>query len=67
MQKIAHWLLIIGGLNWLLVGLLNRDLFSFLGMEMNGMLPKIVYILVGLSAIVMLVKPKSGTPSPVQM
>jgi len=63
MQKLAHWLLIIGGLNWLLVGLLNKDLFGFLNMDMTGIIPKVVYILVGLSAIVILVKPKIGSTS----
>ncbi len=60
MQKLAHWLLIIGGLNWLLVGLLSKDLFVLLGMDMMGWLPRIVYILVGLSALVML-KPKASS------
>ena len=62
MGKLAHWLLIIGGLNWLLVGLLGKDLFVLLGMDMMGWLPRIVYILVGLSALVML-KPKSSSMS----
>ncbi len=48
---IAFILLVIGGLNWLLVGLFNKDLFTMLGMHMTDVLPKIVYILVGLSAI----------------
>lgn len=61
MQKLAHWLLIIGGLNWLLVGLLSKDLFVLLGMDMMSWLPRIVYILVGLSALIML-KPKSDSP-----
>lgn len=61
MQKLAHWLLIIGGINWLLVGLLGSDLFMFLGMEMTSWLPKIVYILVGLSALISL-KPKPSAP-----
>lgn len=60
MQKLAHWLLIIGGLNWLLVGLLSKDLFVLLGMDMMGWLPRIVYILVGLSALVIL-KPKASS------
>lgn len=59
MGKLAHWLLIIGGLNWLLVGIFSKDLFTFLGMDMTDLLPRIVYILVGLSALVML-KPKSS-------
>lgn len=64
MQKLVHWLLVIGGLNWLLVGLLSKDLFVLLGMDMAGWLPRIVYVLVGLAALVSL-KPRSS--SPVQM
>jgi uncharacterized protein len=62
MQKLAHWLLIIGGVNWLLVGLLGSDLFMLLQMEMTSWLPRIVYILVGISAIVTLMPAKSSTP-----
>ena len=55
----AWVLVIIGGLNWLLVGLFGRDLFSFLGMDMTSIVPKIVYILVGLSAVYELFTHKS--------
>jgi uncharacterized membrane protein YuzA (DUF378 family) len=51
LHMIAFALIVIGGLNWLLVGLFNKDLFTMLGMNMTDMLPKIVYILVGLSAL----------------
>ena len=40
----------IGGLNWLLVGLFGSDIFSWLGWG-DSMIAKIVYILVGLSAL----------------
>ena len=53
-HKAAWVLLVIGGLNWLLVGLLGKDLFVLLGMGMDAMLARIVYVLVGLSAIAML-------------
>ena len=43
-------LLIIGGLNWLLVGLFDVDLVAALFGEMSP-LSRIVYVLVGLSAI----------------
>ena len=47
-HKLAFILLIIGGLNWLLVGLISGwDLGSYIG----GTLARIVYILVGLSAL----------------
>ena len=43
-------LLIVGGLNWGLVGLLNFDLVAALFGEMS-VLSRIVYVLVGLSAL----------------
>ena len=52
LHMITFILLVIGGVNWLLVGLLNKDLFVMLGMGMSDIVPKVVYILVGLSAIV---------------
>ena len=51
LATISWWLLIIGGLNWLLFGLLKKDLFGFLGLGMNHVVAKTVYILVGLSAV----------------
>lgn len=59
MHMVAWILLIIGGVNWLLVGIFGRDLFSFLGMSMDAILPKIVYVLVGLSAVYELFTHKS--------
>lgn len=47
---IAFILLVIGGLNWLLIGLFDMNVVMLLG----AMLAKIVYILVGLSALVVL-------------
>ncbi|MBM6617182.1 DUF378 domain-containing protein [Bacillus suaedaesalsae] len=44
-------LLIVGGLNWLLVGLFEWDLVGGLFGGMDSVLAKIVYILVGLAAI----------------
>lgn len=46
---LALVLLVVGGLNWGLVGLLNFNLVTTLLGE--GMLANIVYILVGLSAV----------------
>lgn len=46
---LALVLLVVGGLNWGLVGLLNFNLVTTLLGE--GMLTNIVYILVGLSAV----------------
>ena len=49
---IAMILVIVGGLNWLLVGLLGFDLVA--AIFGASMLAKIVYILVGLSAVYVL-------------
>lgn len=46
----AMLLLVIGGLNWGLVGLLNLDLVALLLGEMT-MLSRLVYVLVGVSAV----------------
>lgn len=64
MQKTAHWLLIVGGLNWLLAGLFGGDVFSLLGMDVTSWLPRLVYIVVGLSALVLIFKPKVSAPAP---
>lgn len=50
LHSISFILLVIGGLNWLLVGLLGWDISKFLG-GMEAIVPKIIYILVGLAAI----------------
>jgi uncharacterized protein len=54
LSVVAVALLIIGGLNWGLVGLLNFDLVAALFGEMT-VLSRLVYILVGISAIIALV------------
>ncbi len=46
----AWILVIIGGLNWLLYGLFGWDIGHLLG-GMSSMISRIVYILVGLSAL----------------
>jgi uncharacterized membrane protein YuzA (DUF378 family) len=43
-------LLIVGGLNWGLVGLLNFDLVAAL-FGASSLLPRVVYMLVGASAL----------------
>jgi len=51
MDKIALTLLIIGGLNWGSVGLFRFDLVAFALGGSDSMLSRIVYTLVGLSAV----------------
>lgn len=46
----AFILLVVGGLNWLLVGVLGWDVSTWLG-GMSSMPSRILYVLVGLSAI----------------
>ncbi len=47
LHSVAFVLVIIGALNWLLVGIGVGDVVSYLGMT----IAKIVYILVGISAL----------------
>ena len=49
---VAIVLVIVGGLNWGLVGAFNFDLVAFIFGAMS-MLSKIVYVLVGLAALYM--------------
>lgn len=53
-NKITLLLLIVGGLNWGLVGLLGFDLVAALFGEMS-LLSRIVYTLVGASALFQLI------------
>ena len=50
LHMIAFILLIIGGLNWLLVGVIGWDIGQLFG-GMDAIISKIIYVLVGLSAI----------------
>jgi uncharacterized membrane protein YuzA (DUF378 family) len=63
----ANWvaliLLIIGGLNWLLVGAFNFDLVAAIFGEMT-IVSRIIYVLVGIAAIyALIVSPRLATPS----
>ena len=51
LQKIAQVLLIVGGLNWGLVGLFEFDLVAAIFGDMTA-LSRIVYVLVGISALI---------------
>ncbi len=47
---VAYLLLLIGGLNWLLVGVLGWDIGELFG-GMDAMISRVIYVLVGLSAL----------------
>ncbi|WP_019412909.1 DUF378 domain-containing protein [Paenisporosarcina sp. TG20] len=51
LNTIALLLIIIGGLNWLLVGLFQWDLVGGLFGGMDSAIARIVYVIVGLAAI----------------
>ncbi len=50
LHMVAFTLLVVGGLNWGLVALLNLNLVDAV-LGMGSMLSKVVYILVGASAV----------------
>ena len=50
-HKIALALLIIGGINWGLIGVLQFDLVAWLFGGMASLMSRIIYTLVGLSAL----------------
>jgi len=51
MHKVAFILLVVGGLNWLLFGLLGWELGAKVLGGQSSVISTIVYVLVGLSAI----------------
>ena len=53
LSKLALWLVIIGGLNWGLIGAFNFNLVSAVFGDMS-ILSRIVYILVGLAAVALI-------------
>jgi uncharacterized protein len=59
LNVLTQVLLIVGGLNWLLVGALEFDLVAAIFGDMTP-LSRIVYVLVGLSALYQIVPLISG-------
>ena len=51
LDKIALTLLIIGGLNWGLVGLFQFDLVAWIGGGQAGIISRIIYVVVALCAL----------------
>lgn len=63
LNLITFILLVVGGLNWLLYALTGMDVGSILG-GMDSMIAKVIYILVGLSALYQLFTHKWSSGSP---
>ena len=53
LHMVAFILLVVGGLNWLLVGLFQWDISAVLG-GIDSVVSRAIYVLVGLSAVVVL-------------
>lgn len=51
LDRIALFLLIVGGVNWGLIGIFNFDLVSFLFGGDTAVISRIVYVLVALAAL----------------
>ena len=51
MDKIALFILLVGGLNWGLVGLFRFDLVAWLFGGASSLISRIIYTLVGLSGL----------------
>lgn len=57
MHAVSFILVLVGGLNWLLVGLFGWDIGVLFG-GMDALVSRLVYVLVGLSAVYLLVTHK---------
>lgn len=57
MHKLAFTLLVIGGLNWLLLAVFSWELGALFGGQ-EAVVSRIIYILIGLSALYELFKHK---------
>ena len=62
LDTLSKWLVVIGGLNWGLVGIFKYDLVAGLlgGGDAASSIPRVVYTIVGIAAIVVLVNLLSG-------
>ncbi|MEI6238563.1 MAG: DUF378 domain-containing protein [bacterium] len=63
LSMITFILLVVGGLNWLLVGLFNWDVGLLFG-DAGNIVAKVIYVLVGVSAVVQIFTGKDCCKSP---
>ena len=59
MHKLTFILLVVGGLNWLAVGLLGWDIGNFFGGQADSV-SRVIYVLVGVAAVYEVVTHKSN-------
>ena len=59
LHLLTFLLLVVGGLNWLLVGVWGWDISQWFG-GMGSTVARVIYVLVGLSAVVELVSHKKS-------
>lgn len=60
MDQVVKWLLIVGALNWGLVGLLNLNVVEMVLGGADSVLVRAVYVLVGLAGVYKLWKVVGG-------
>ena len=54
MERFSWWLVLIGALNWLLVGLFKLDVVAYLFGGQEALVSRIIYTLVGLAGVYLL-------------
>ncbi|HLC95476.1 MAG TPA: DUF378 domain-containing protein [Patescibacteria group bacterium] len=59
MHKLTFILLVVGGLNWLAVGLFGWDIGNFFGGQADSV-SRVIYVLVGVAAVYEVVTHKSN-------
>lgn len=59
LHTITFLLLVVGGVNWLLVGAIGWDVGNLFGGQ-EATVSRVIYVLVGLAAIVEIIKHKSA-------
>lgn len=53
-ERFSWWLVLVGALNWLLVGLFQFDALSYLFGGSEELISRILYILIGLAGVYLL-------------
>lgn len=53
-ERVAWWLVLIGALNWLLVGLFQLDVVAYLLGGSSALWSRVIYTLVGIAGVYLL-------------